>query len=99
MSRQRGTESSGTQSIGLHNHQNLTRSQAERSAGQPAERPADAHSELVIARRIRAQALVAGRPVAAVAADIHKRCEPAFGTTRIRAYRLAHGIALTDVVE
>jgi hypothetical protein len=37
--------------------------------------------------------------VAAVAADIHKRCQPVFGTTLIRAYRLAHGIALTDVVE
>lgn len=90
MSRQRGN-----QSIGLDNQRDLTRSHAEQQAGQET----DAYSELVAARRIRAQALVAGRSVAAVAADIHKRCRPTFGTTRIRAYRLAHGIALTDVVE
>ena len=63
------------------------------------EQRAEPQSELLIARRIRAQALVAERPAAAVAADIHDACEPTFGTTWIRAYRLAHGIALTDVVE
>jgi transcriptional regulator with XRE-family HTH domain/tetratricopeptide (TPR) repeat protein len=35
---------------------------------------------------------------AAVAAAIRAECEPAFGTTWIRAYRLALGITLADVV-
>jgi len=55
--------------------------------------------EAVIARRIRAQGLVAGRPLNAVAMAIHDECEPVFGTTWIRAYRLAAGNALADIVE
>jgi tetratricopeptide (TPR) repeat protein len=53
----------------------------------------------VIARRIRARGLVAGQPPAAVAAAIRDQCGPRYGTAWIRAYRLALGIALTDVVE
>ena len=55
--------------------------------------------EAIIARRIRAQGLVAGRTTAAIAAAIHDECEPIFGTTWIRAYRLACGTALADIVE
>jgi tetratricopeptide (TPR) repeat protein len=59
----------------------------------------DTHKEAVVARRIRAQGLVAGRQVSAIAVAIHDECEPAFGTTWIRAYRLAAGNALADIVE
>ncbi len=59
----------------------------------------DMQKEAVIARRIRAQGLVAGRPLNAVAMAIHDECEPVFGTTWIRAYRLAAGNALADIVE
>jgi hypothetical protein len=52
--------------------------------------PADA----AIARQVRARALVAGAEPAAIAAQIVRRC----GTSRIRARRLALGIALADVV-
>ena len=55
--------------------------------------------EAGIARRIRAQGLVAGATAAAIAAAIHDECEPVFGTTWIRAYRLACGTALADIVE
>ncbi|HZC40420.1 MAG TPA: XRE family transcriptional regulator [Streptosporangiaceae bacterium] len=50
------------------------------------------------ARAIRARGLVAGHPPARVAADIYDECAGEFGTTWVRAYRLAHGIALADVV-
>jgi hypothetical protein len=52
----------------------------------------------VVARAIRARGLVAGYPPARVAADIYEECASEFGTTWVRAYRLAHGIALADVV-
>ena len=55
--------------------------------------------EAIIARRIRARGLAAGRTAAAIAAAIHDECEPIFGTTWIRAYRLACGTALADIVE
>jgi tetratricopeptide (TPR) repeat protein len=57
-----------------------------------------ARHELAMAREIRARELVASAPPAAVAAAIRAECEPVFGTTWIRAYRLALGIALADVV-
>jgi hypothetical protein len=59
----------------------------------------DTQKEAIIARRIRAQGLVAGLPGSAIAAAIHDECEQAFGTTWIRAYRLAAGTALADIVE
>ncbi|MGE5287701.1 MAG: hypothetical protein ACM3ML_10955 [Micromonosporaceae bacterium] len=59
----------------------------------------DMQKEAVIARRIRAQGLVAGRPISAIAVAIHDECDPVFGTTWIRAYRLAAGTALADIVE
>jgi len=57
-----------------------------------------ARQELARAREIRARELVAGTAAAGIAAVIAAECGPAFGTTRIRAYRLALGIALADVV-
>ena len=59
----------------------------------------DAQKEASIARRLRARGLVAGATVAAIAAAIHDECEPVFGTTWIRSYRLASGTALADIVE
>jgi transcriptional regulator with XRE-family HTH domain len=57
-----------------------------------------AHSEARLAREIRARGLVAGLTPAQVAATIHDECGPVAGTTWIRAYRLALGISLADVV-
>lgn len=57
-----------------------------------------ARQELARAREIRARELVAGTLAAGIAAAIAAECGPAYGTTRIRAYRLALGIALADVV-
>jgi tetratricopeptide (TPR) repeat protein len=73
--------------------------QATPSAGSADPGHGDTQKEAVIARRIRAQGLVAGRPLGAVAVAIHDECEPVFGTTWIRAYRLAAGTALADIVE
>ena len=53
-----------------------------------------AHRELAAARQVRARELVAGTPPDGIAARIRSEC----GTTMIRAYRLALGIALADVV-
>jgi transcriptional regulator with XRE-family HTH domain len=50
--------------------------------------------EAAVARQVRARALVAGTQPADIAAEIASQC----GSSRIRAYRLAHGIALADVV-
>lgn len=57
-----------------------------------------ARQELTLARQVRARELVAGTPPEEIAAQIHSECGPAFGTTLIRAYRLALGITLADVV-
>jgi tetratricopeptide (TPR) repeat protein len=57
-----------------------------------------ARQELALAREVRARELVTGTSPADVAAAIVTECGPAYGTTRIRAYRLALGIALADVV-
>src|ERR1700730_17164275 len=54
--------------------------------------------EISVARRIRAQCLASGRTPAETAAVIHDQCGPVFGTTWIRARRMALGIALADVV-
>jgi transcriptional regulator with XRE-family HTH domain len=51
------------------------------------------------ARRLRARGLVAGQTPPQIASLIMDECGPRFGTTWIRAYRLALGITLADVVE
>jgi tetratricopeptide (TPR) repeat protein len=57
-----------------------------------------ARQELALARQVRARELVAGTRPEEIAAQIHAECGPAFGTPLIRAYRLALGITLGDVV-
>ncbi len=57
-----------------------------------------ARQETLVARSIRAQNLVSGRTPAEIAAIIRDQCGTEFGTTSIRAHRLAFGIALADVV-
>ncbi|MEU0570614.1 XRE family transcriptional regulator [Nonomuraea sp. NPDC005983] len=52
-----------------------------------------------MARRIRAKGLAAGRTPAQIAEEIHQSCVSQFGTTKIKGHRLAHGIALADVIE
>jgi tetratricopeptide (TPR) repeat protein len=51
-----------------------------------------------MARAIRAHCLASGQSPADIALIIHSQCAPAFGTTLVRAHRLALGIALADVV-
>ena len=58
----------------------------------------EARQEIVIAREIRAMGLVAGLSTAQIAEDIHDQCGPVAGTSRIRAYRLALGVSLADLV-
>jgi tetratricopeptide (TPR) repeat protein len=53
----------------------------------------------VTARRLRARGLVCGQTPPQIASVIKDECGPVFGTTWIRAYRLALGITLADVVE
>jgi hypothetical protein len=78
---------------------------AERSVAAPAAtaavrgrqdvvQPGGIRHELAVARQVRARALVAGAPLAEIAAAIATEC----GASSIRAYRLALGIALADVV-
>ena len=57
------------------------------------------HRETELARRTRARGLAAGRTTAQIAEEIYEVCGPLFGTTRIKSHRLAHGIALADVIE
>ncbi len=61
---------------------------------QAAGTEAGSRQEAAVARQVRARALVAGTQPADIAAEIASQC----GSSRIRAYRLAHGIALADVV-
>jgi len=58
----------------------------------------EARQEFVVAREIRAAGLVGELSTAQIAAEIHERCAPLAGTSRIRAYRLALGVSLADVV-
>jgi tetratricopeptide (TPR) repeat protein/transcriptional regulator with XRE-family HTH domain len=53
----------------------------------------------VFARKLRARGLVCGQTSVQIASVIKDECGPGFGTTWIRAYRLALGITLADVVE
>jgi transcriptional regulator with XRE-family HTH domain len=57
-----------------------------------------ARQAIAIAREIRAMGLVAGLGTAQIAEDIHDQCGPIAGTSRIRAYRLALGVSLADLV-
>lgn len=58
----------------------------------------EARQEISMARAIRAQCLASGRDTGGIARIIHQQCGPAYGTTLVRAHRLALGIALADVV-
>jgi tetratricopeptide (TPR) repeat protein len=58
----------------------------------------EARQEISMARAIRAHCLAAGQSASDIAVMIHSQCGPAFGTTLVRAQRLALGIALADVV-
>jgi hypothetical protein len=58
----------------------------------------EARQEITMARAIRAHCLASGQSAAQIALIIHSQCSPAFGTTLVRAHRLALGIALADVV-
>jgi predicted amidohydrolase len=60
--------------------------------------PLSARRELALARQVRARELVIGTSPDGIAARIRSECEPAYGTTMIRSYRLALGITLADVV-
>ena len=66
--------------------------------GAPETGTGETRQEVFMARGIRAQCLADGLPPAEIALAIHERCTPTFGTTLIRAHRLALGIALADVV-
>ena len=83
--------SHGTRLAGLRSIISVAGPGAVPRAGDPRKEPA-------LARVIRAREMVAGKSPAAIAAIIRRECEPAYGTTWIRAYRLALGIALADVV-
>ncbi|GAB3275794.1 hypothetical protein GCM10027589_01120 [Actinocorallia lasiicapitis] len=50
------------------------------------------------ARRIRALGLARNLSAANIAVEIFEQCGPLFGTSRIKAHRLALGVALSDVV-
>lgn len=54
--------------------------------------------EAEIARRTRALGLARGLSPIEIANEIHERCSPLFGTSRVKSHRLAHGVALSDVV-
>src|SRR3984885_5504549 len=58
----------------------------------------EARQEISMARAIRAHCLACGQSAADIALMIHRQCGPAFGTSLVRAQRLALGIALADVV-
>jgi hypothetical protein len=66
--------------------------------GRPGQAGCDPQQEIFLARQIRARGLVAGLQPGQIAAEIHDECGPAAGTSWIRAYRLALGISLADVV-
>jgi hypothetical protein len=54
--------------------------------------------ETEIARRVRAHGLARGRSPVEIAGDIHEQCGPLFGTSKIKAHRLAYGVALSDII-
>jgi tetratricopeptide (TPR) repeat protein len=54
--------------------------------------------EADLARTIRARGLALGHSPPQIAGEIHDGCAPIHGTSRVKAHRLALGIALSDVV-
>jgi hypothetical protein len=60
--------------------------------------PDPPQKESEIARRIRARGLAYGHAPPRIAAEIYEQCAPLFGTSKVKAFRLAYGIALSDVV-
>lgn len=64
----------------------------------PGRAGCDPQQEIFLARQVRARCLVAGLQPGQIAEKIHDECGPAAGTSWIRAYRLARGISLADVV-
>ena len=54
--------------------------------------------EADLARRIRARGLALGHAPPKIAKEIHEQCAPVYGTSQVKSHRLAHGIALSDVV-
>jgi tetratricopeptide (TPR) repeat protein len=60
--------------------------------------PEPPQKETDIARRIRADGLASGRASTAIATEIFDQCGAMFGTSQIKAHRLALGVALSDVV-
>jgi tetratricopeptide (TPR) repeat protein len=54
--------------------------------------------EADLARQIRARGLALGHAPPQIAREIYEVCAPLHGTSQIKAQRLAHGIALSDVV-
>ena len=58
----------------------------------------ETQQEFVVARETRTTGLVGGLNTAQIAAEIHDQCGPLAGTSRIRAYQLALGVSLADVV-
>ena len=64
----------------------------------PGRAGCDPQQEIFLARQVRARCLVAGLRPGQIAEKIHDECGPAAGTSWIRAYRLARGISLADVV-
>ncbi len=82
----------------------LIRTLARHGGGPRCHRPrvaagrGETRQEFVVARETRAAGLVGGLNAAQIAAEIHDRCAPLAGTSRIRAYRLALGVSLADVV-
>lgn len=59
----------------------------------------DQQDEKDVARRIRARGLAAGAPPREIARSIHAQSSSPQHTSLLKAHRLAHGIALDDVVE
>lgn len=55
--------------------------------------------EAETARRIRAQGLANGESFDTIAKTIYEHCTERFGTSRIKAQRLAQGVTLADMVE
>jgi hypothetical protein len=66
---------------------------------EPPRKDADPpRKEADLARAIRARGLALGHAPPQIAKDIHDGCAPIHGTSRVKAQRLAYGIALSDVV-
>lgn len=60
--------------------------------------PEPPRKETEMARVIRAHGLARGRTPVQIAKEIFDQCGPLHGTNKVRSHRLAHGIALSDVV-